>query len=767
MPTPIETSLDLSLLPIARQAGKESPETQSLYVAEPPRRTARGRAGDRLALFLVMTGNAPLSPGKQTQALGYLAELFYKTPGSATTAMRALAEELNTLFLKRNQRIGSSGRGGTGLLAQAVLRGDQLYLAISGPLRTYLVSESGTQEYFNPEMADQAIGQGRVTPLWFSQTQLNVNDTLILAAQPAGEWDRNSLSGIHGQGPETQRRKLLSQTDEDLNAVLIQARAGKGRLFLAKAKPVEEIGPMEVGLEAGEMQPFIQSAGPEVSPRIPAEPGPEPVPSAEAIATPPVTQMPVSEPAGDVTALPPPPVPEEEATTPVVRPRRAFGAGVKRAFGAALKVAGAIGRPFQSTVRQVGKAARSLLVRMLPEEAFKGLPSSVMGLIAVAIPVVVVAVASQVYISLGRDTQNQTVYAQALRMAQQAEGQTDLLAKRANWEATLEILKGGYDSPEIQSLRAQAVKALDELELVWRVDYRPAIVGGLPVEVSITGLAVSGEDLYLLDGNSGNVIRAQQTSQGYVIDPEFQCGPTVQGVTVSGPLIDLAAWPAGFRPTANVLAMDARGNVLLCDAGSEPKVLPLAPPSNGALGSLVGFSLDNDDLYVLDPTSNAVWIYWDNQIVDQPKEEPFLYFDNEIPFLQDVGDLTVSGNQLYLLHADGHLTVCLYNGLKEVPTRCSDPSFVDFRPGRENTPLVTDHPFKRVLFTPPPDPSLYLLEPVSQAIFHFSLRSLGFQRQYLPAQPVGTGQATAFAVNPIQRYLYLALGNLVYYAAIP
>jgi hypothetical protein len=249
---------------------------------------------------------------------------------------------------------------------------------------------------------------------------------------------------------------------------------------------------------------------------------------------------------------------------------------------------------------------------------------------------------------------------------------------------------------------------------VKRIVYREALEKNLPTEINVTRLAVLGDDLYLLDGNSGNVIRAYQTSAGYVVDTTFTCGPSVQGVTVSSPLIDIAAWPAGFLPAADMLAIDSNWNTLLCTKNADPEVLKLAAPTNAAIGNLTGMALDMDDLFVLDPTSNAVWIYWNNQMVNTPEEEPYPFFKDEIPVLSDIVDMIMSGDELHLLHSDGHLTVCVYSGIKEIPTRCSDPTFVDFRPGNVNTPLVPLPQFSQIVYTPPPEPSLYFLRSIEQ-----------------------------------------------------
>ena len=141
--------------------------------------------------------------------------------------------------------------------------------------------------------------------------------------------------------------------------------------------------------------------------------------------------------------------------------------------------------------------------------------------------------------------------------------------------------------------------------------------------------------------------------------------------------------------------------------------------------------------------------------------------DEEIPPLQDVVDLAVNRDDLYLLHADGNLTLCFLSGFGGVPTRCSDPNYVDFRPGRENLPLIPANPLTQLMITPPPDPSIFMLEPESQSINHFSLRNLAFQRQYLPGDPLSPRDATAFFVDNIHHVLFLAIGNELYYAPIP
>jgi hypothetical protein len=388
-----------------------------------------------------------------------------------------------------------------------------------------------------------------------------------------------------------------------------------------------------------------------------------------------------------------------------------------------------------------------------------------MALIAVVVPVVVVTVASAAYFRLGRDAQYELLYAQAQQMAQQAAQQSDLTLRRTGLEAALGMLvqaEAYHTTPETQALRLQARAALDDLDLIRRVQYEPAIIGGLPPSVSVTRIFLTDRDLYLLDGNSGSVIRAALTGQVYEVDQAFQCGPGAAGASAGGLLVDAAVWPADYKPQASLAAVDGQGGVLYCRPEDPPTAAGLAVPDVEAWGSLAGVALDGD-FYVLDLPSNMVWIYERSNLEELPTQ----FFDQEIPLLQDVIDLAANRNDLYLLHRDGRLTLCFYGGAGVSPTRCSEPAYLDLRPGRENLPLASLAPFSQMQITSPPDPSLFMLEPKSQSIYHFSLRNLAFQRQYLPESPLAPNDATAFAVDTIQRMLFVAFGNEVYYAVMP
>jgi hypothetical protein len=416
--------------------------------------------------------------------------------------------------------------------------------------------------------------------------------------------------------------------------------------------------------------------------------------------------------------------------------------------------------------RRMGRALSIGLGRLLPEDTLAAIPNSVMAFMALAIPLIVVAMATAVYFQRGLAAQAEMAYTQAVESVAQAQVQVDPQARRSGMNSALDYLEAAdtyRKLPQTQTLRQQIFLELDTLDLVRRVNYQPAIIGGLPSDTAISRMVVVDSDLYLLDGQNGKVLRAFFTNQGYQLDTGFQCGPG--SPANAGPLVDLAVWPFGSSPSANVVAMDAKGMLLFCAPGEAPLPKKLPKPPTGELDNLATFALDQNNLYVLDPGLNAVWVYYNGDF----EGEPASYFGEQAPPpLQSVIDLAASNDDLYLLYEDGHMAICVTGGLGDtIPNRCTDPApYMDMRVGSESLPLTPAPGYAQMQNSPPPDPSLYLLIPDEQTIHRYSLRSLAYQGGYAPLQPLGK-EATAAVVDPAERLIFLATGEQIYYAILP
>lgn len=454
------------------------------------------------------------------------------------------------------------------------------------------------------------------------------------------------------------------------------------------------------------------------------------------------------------------------------RPRRREGPGVTHQVGLALKSVFQRGAAARSKVSNVVTPVASRVLPQRTEPLINLSPGSML-FIAIAIPLVVVVIATTVYFNAGRSTQFDAYVSTASQYIDRASQQTDPSLQRESWtQALLWLDKADeYDLTETSlDLRRQAQNGLDNLDGIVRLPYQQAVTEGFSADVNITQMAATLNDVYLLDSSQGRVLRLYRVGSGYLIDSTFVCGPGQAGGRIIGPLIDVAVLPPNNTYRATILAVDVAGNVVYCSPGQsgyDSLVLP-APETNW--GNIKAITIADGYIYVLDPQVNAVWyIFGRNGIYDQP---PRLFFSNQVPQMDDVIDLAIDSGFLYLLHADGRMTTCEASGFELSPTRCTEPTpYGDSRTGRDPAPLnFPDARFTQMQTTQPPDPSLFILDSAQASIYHFSLRRLNLQRQYralynrdfpLPDQP-----PSAFVITPNRRAV-LAFGNRVYYAPLP
>ncbi|MDP2776862.1 MAG: hypothetical protein Q8O48_04420, partial [Anaerolineales bacterium] len=130
-------TLDLTLAPLYRINGQEIASLPGLFVQMPPRTATRGRAQDRLVVYLLLTGNAVFSVAEYMQTAQNAANVFYKTSGSLTSALRAATENVNKDLLERNMSTSGRGQYASGWLTLAALRDSQCTLSMSGPMQVY------------------------------------------------------------------------------------------------------------------------------------------------------------------------------------------------------------------------------------------------------------------------------------------------------------------------------------------------------------------------------------------------------------------------------------------------------------------------------------------------------------------------------------------------------------------------------------------------------------------------------------------------------
>jgi len=742
------SSNDLLILPLVRAGGQEQTNVPGLYVPSRPRKTARFRSRDKLVLHLVLDGNSPIPPDQIEQILTNLAKTFYNTAGTVTTAQRAVAESINQYLLDRNLRNSSTGRQAVGYLTQIVLRGTRLAIAQSGLSHAFLLTNEDVEHIHDLHLAGNGLGLSRTAHIRYSQLDLQPNDAIVIAIQPPAAWTIESLSAFKGQGPESMRRKLLSLAGTELSAFLLHAQPGSGELRLLR--PVSQPRPVPVPPVA---QPEREAELSEPSQREEPEQEivPEPVqPTPAAVSVAAAQEADFSQPAqaisddqGTPAAQPVPPEPPQAKAAPVGNVLRS------------------ISNSFLKAIANLG----AFIKQILPDSDIFTLPPATMAFTAIVVPLVIVAIAAVVYFQRGRAAQYDTHFTLAQTAAEEAELKTEPQEQRLGWEATLAHLDNAefyQTTDDSKEMRKYAQDILDDLDAVERLIFRSAIVDQLDETANITRMVALEDGLYLLNASDGVVERAIITNEGYQIDTTFQCGPGPYGGYIVGSIIDIAPVPKEDDTEATIFGIDANGNLLRCIPGATPLASPMEPPDIH-WGTPRGMTVYGNDFYVLDPITNAVWIYRGMEI-DQP---PRLFFDQQIPPMQDVIDLEINQNDLYLLHEDGHLTTCVFSALVGSPTRCKDPEiYTDPRKGRQSGPLIEGAFFSQINFSPPPEPTIYMLDPISQAIYRFSVR-LTLDRQFRSQESLSEDPATTFTIDRNNHAIFLAFGNQVYYAPLP
>jgi hypothetical protein len=426
--------------------------------------------------------------------------------------------------------------------------------------------------------------------------------------------------------------------------------------------------------------------------------------------------------------------------------------------------------------RKIAEGINRFIPNLLPgsNEGDSNVGGSSLAFFAIAIPVIIVTISGLVYARYGRVSQYQDNYNIALAQAAQAHGQTDPTEVRRAWDSTLYYLDlaDKYQvTQDSRLLRQEAQAALDNLDGIVRLDFHPAIIGGLDQSLQITRMSATNTDLYLLDAARGNVLRGALGTDGYEIDAGFKCGPGQYGTITVGKLIDIESLQMSNDYNARVMAIDATGNLLYCGFNMKPEAVPLSPPPLGWQG-ISAFTLDTDGrvLYVLDPPANNVWAYQGSS--GKFTDSPTIFFGQQVPQnMSTAVDLAANNSDLYLLFTDGHVTACPAGHFEGVPLRCADPlTFVDNRPERQPGPRINDAIFNQIAFATAPDPSLYLLESLTRSIYFFSPRSdsLELRGQYRAtveqSNTLFTGTASAMTISP-NHSIFISMGAQIFFAA--
>jgi hypothetical protein len=330
-------------------------------------------------------------------------------------------------------------------------------------------------------------------------------------------------------------------------------------------------------------------------------------------------------------------------------------------------------------------------------------------------------------------------------------------------------LAGKYgENDQYRMLRGEVQEVLDELNLIARLNFRPLVSGGFGSDANITSLTASSTDIYILDSANQVIRHAWGTPErGFDIDSTFQCWDSKNTYEALTSPIDIVLQRApGALGAEGMVAIDEDGTLLYCAPERQPALAQLTPPDLG-WGRIQAIDVYGDDLFILDPVVNAVWIY--EASGGFFSGTPELYFVEEVRDLKSAIDLALAQDELVILYADGRVDRCRRfhestdDGGRAFRVECdAEPFFQDDRPDRASSQQIPGAVPVEMAYSAPPEPSLYFLDLLSNSVFHYSMR-LVYQGQYIPIEPF-EGEISAMTLGP-PNDLYVAVGSQVYHTS--
>jgi hypothetical protein len=672
-----------------------------------PRRSARGRDQDYLFLNINLEGARPASPSHLDHLASLASAAYYTTPGSVTAAMREAIAALNDQVIDANQTSEQS-TAFQGYVLCAVLRGMDLYIGQVGLGQAVLVRPGSVTRMTSEEAAQRPLGISLSPHIRYYHLEVKPSDLIILTTSSSEIWSDATLSGLSTLELDQAVDRLVAASDQDLTGIL------------ARIVPQGSAG----------IQPVFSGSGS----------APEPVP----------------ETSGRVRG----------STIGMRQPRTSSGL-----------------KPYLDPLRRglTGLYVRgltllsNLISRMAPGLSEPLEPDALSRRILIAtsvvVPLIIVAIAALIYYGRGRGEQFQSYLDQAIQSAALAQTRPAAQEARGDWEQAMRMLDlaANYgQSSSAEELRTQVQGALDELNLVKRLDFQPVVRGGFGSDAELTALAASATDLFVLD-SANRIIRHAwgAPERGFEIDSTFDCLGPSNPFPELGPPIDIVLQPApGALGAEGIVAIDADGTLLYCAPDRQPALAQLTTPDLG-WGRIQAIDVYSESLYVLDPVLNAVWIY--EATGGLFSGNPELYFVEEVRDLKGAIDLALAQDELVILYADGRLDRCRRtvgprqeDGSRRIRVECDDkPYFEDERPGFEATAQISGAVPVEMAYSAPPEPALYFLDLLSNSVFHYSMR-LVYQAQLLPKEPFD-GEISSMTLGP-PNDLYLAVGSQVFHA---
>jgi hypothetical protein len=781
-------------------------------VESPPRRAARGREQD--AIFLLITPAGP----EQAQAAFYqelarrAAELYFASAGSVTSALRDMITGLNAQLLT-----GSYGSPYQASLICLVLRGHDCYLARTGICLSAMRQGDFFQTEPNDTRDEHALNG---LPLGYSPAP-DIKFSHYVAA--AGHVLLLSDAGFAAASADDLTRALgMPDLPSALDALKALA-APKTQAMLIRFAVVGTTPPSAPEPANNNKRPAIQPAAPVVLSTPAAAPAPtviSPLLAAMPVATPVATPSPLPPLPPSVIQVSPPPAPAPVVIaaadkvpamiTPVNRPI------VSNPIVAPVPIAPAASNPLtpppfapdanppapdqeaaSGPASEVGPATVTLakppvdllsvlfrvltfplraviailkgLARLLnaildrllpePEDGSAHISATVAVGAVVLIPVLIVFVMVGLRLTQVDQTNFEKLVSQVQDQANQAAASppSDPALAQKLWQAVIQrvddaaLQRPGVTDPTLTKIRTQALAALDGYQHVTRRPVTQLRTFGNNASLGAV-LVQSSTDIYTLDTNSSAVYRdALRAPLPDVIgtrstQPIVQVGAAVSNYTVKKIVSMIWMDEGGIRTSHALVGLDPQG-ILVTYAPTFAPAQAQALSGSERWVSPVAIRTWQDRVYILDPGANQIWRYLPAGTTYPNTPEEYFTSDYQRQLAKAV-DFTIDdkGN-VYILFADGSLKE--YNGGAEQPFTLSN---------------LPDGHLKSanamILDASSPLPALYILDPVDQSVYEFTVAGM-FQARYRAVDPLMFAHLSGIFAQG--NNIYVTSGNGLYY----
>lgn len=508
-----------------------------------PRRAARGRETETLFALVTLDEDQRQPAAFFDEITALLTQTYFSTPGSVTSTLRDTFAAINDLLMRKNA--GREDPLRVGLIC-AILREMEVYVAVSGPARGFLLRQGFTERL--PSEEDMAEG---VTPLGmfadhdvrYYRREIRSDDFLLLSD--------NSLSPL---SDDTLRQATRSGEMEGTLAAL----AGVAGSYCS-----------------AQVIRFVSA----LSPTPEAAPAPEAAGSAQKAAP-----SPLDNPGAAADRKP-----------ALAGPARGIARLLEGAQAIAAKVLpeSESGNPLDDTL----KLSPAIQI---------GIAVSVAVLVALA-TIAVYRVRGQAtqYYQLVRQAETEIEAARTAEEQGDARPHYETALFLLDQAA---LIRDHGESIEV--MRREALDQLDAYDQVTRVEatllrsYDPGaflrgpIINGLNLYV----IDQTSDILYREDLDEAGMTLVNRDAQ--VITRQ---GQQLSGQVVGG-LIDLAWMEDGGVPQRNVLAVLARNGLLISYSPSWDANAVILPGFE-AWSDPRAIAIYNRDLYVLDAGANEIWRY--------------------------------------------------------------------------------------------------------------------------------------------------------------